>query len=79
MYYIFIVIADNSLKGNREWYQNWNEIAVIWTVDRNRHEDAVLRRLVGNAQTISGQQAYHKRPFALVSSRQVVERERSLG
>jgi hypothetical protein len=34
-------------------------------VDHNRHEDAALQRAAGNARTISGQQAYHKRPVAI--------------
>jgi hypothetical protein len=35
------------------------------SVDHNRHEDAALQRAAGNARTISGQQAYHKRPVAV--------------
>ena len=36
-------------------------------MEHNRHEDVALRREGQNALTISGQQAYHKRPIALVS------------
>ncbi len=47
--------------------QQWNETAIIQTVEHNRHEGTVLQRGARNALTISGQQAYHKRPIALVS------------
>ena len=39
-------------------------LQIIQTVDHNRHEDAALHRSVGNAQTMSGQRTYHKRPVA---------------
>jgi hypothetical protein len=54
-------------------------MAIIRTVDHNRHEGAALQRRVGNALTMSGQHAYHKRPAALVSnSSGKLLRERSL-
>jgi len=49
---------------------------IIQSVDRNRHEDAALQRAAGNARTISGQQAYHKRPVAI--NRSVVRHHNSM-
>jgi hypothetical protein len=36
-------------------------------MEHNRHEDVALQRQAGNARSISGQQAYHKRPVVFVS------------
>ena len=36
------------------------------------HEDAALQRGAGNAQTMSGQHAYHRRSVALVSHQATV-------
>ena len=47
--------------------KQWNEIPIIQTVEHNRREDVALQRGGRNALTISGQQAYHNRPIALVS------------
>jgi hypothetical protein len=47
-------------------------MTIIQTVEHNRHEDVALQRAGRNALTISGQQAYHKRPIALVSHQGVV-------
>ena len=45
---------------------------IIQIVEQNRHEDVGPESGTENARTMSSQQAYHDRPVAVVSHREMV-------